>query len=306
MKMKGRIVRNNSKPKKLPVIGKIKVGEKITKNNKEIPVSLDYFVAEGKYKHIFDRKKSKTDALDIMFLSNDPAESCVERMEIRKGSKLFARGDGVTFEVWNGKDYEIKSITDDPDLIQKIEKECENEFDEVLTLYFVIVGINEVFGVWQFSTKGKDSSIPSIVNSFDKVKEIAGTIKFIPFTLSVKKVKSQKPDSKAAFPVVNLVANIGQEYLEKVHKHIESGGDFRELLTEDKIKDTLQIEHTEENAIDTDFVVIPSLEEKLQNCNHIEELDNIASEIRQSNLTENQKDTLKKIWMEKKNEFSKR
>ena len=301
--MKNRIVRKESK-NRMPIIGKIKVGQKINRGGKEIPTSLDYFVADGNYKHIFEKKFSGANRLDIAFISDDIGECCIERMEIRKGSKLFARGDGETFEVWDKsiKKYVLRNITEESNLIEEIEKECKSKFEEILTLYFLIIGINEVFGVWKFSTKGKESSIPSIRSSFDMVLEHAGKIKLMPFSLSVEKVKSQKPESKNLFPVVTLVANIGQEYLQKLKDHIGIDSNISGMITEDKIDSAvLEIEYNDEDIkanCDIDRLLL-----KIECCGSIEELKNVGFEIHKLDLEPQQTDVLRKRFSIKQKEL---
>jgi len=302
--MRNRIIRPDSKMR-MPVIGKIKVGEKIKKNGKELPVSLDHFIADGNYKHIFEQKFGKEPkTIDIIFISDDPKECCVERLEIRKGSKLFAKGDGHTFEVWDGQTqkYVVRNIIDEPYLVEEIEKACSSQFEEILTLYFLILGINEVFGVWKFQTKGKDSSIPSIVSSFDKVFEIAGRVKFIPFTMAVEKVKSQKPDSKSSFPVVSLVANIGQEYLDKLQQHLTSGVDISGIITQDKIDYVVaqqiedKTEPTQEAKVQYEFSIIPEIKQKIKDCKDIEKMSAIGQEINKMDLPEAHKIELRQCY----------
>ena len=141
--MEGRIIRQQEKHH-MPIIGKIKCGEKIEKNGKEYPVSYDYFIADGNYKHLFEKKFGKPKNIDIVFISNNLNESCSEYMEIRQGTKLFAKGNGREFQVYDKKtdQYIMRTIDQEPDLVDKIKKECNaglpvnkhSEFDEVLTL----------------------------------------------------------------------------------------------------------------------------------------------------------------------------
>ncbi len=303
--MKNRIVRENN-IKKIPIIGKIKVGEKVEKNGKSIPVSYDYFIADGNYKHLFEKQFHQKNSLDIVFVSDDPSECCVEQMEIRKGKKLYAKGDGVNFEVWDSSSqkYVLRNTENEPGLIQEIEKECNSEFQEVLSLYFLILGINEVFGVWKFSTKGKESSIPAIVSSFDMVLQVAGRIKFIPFTLSVEKVKSQKPDSKNLFPVVSLVANIGQEYMQKLKDHIGIGSGISGMLTEDKIDSAVQqIEYQKPDILENIDYDLDRIIVKIACCDNLSELRNVGYEIHKLNLTNDQVDLLKNKYRKRQKEL---
>jgi hypothetical protein len=303
--VKNRIIRENS-TRRIPIIGKIKVGEKIERNGKPQPVSYDYFVADGNYKHIFDRQFHQKNSLDIVFISDDPSECCVELMEIRKGKKLYAKGDGVNFEVWDSasQKYTLRNTENEPNLIQEIEKECNNEFQEVLNLYFLILGISEVFGVWKFSTKGKESSIPAIVSSFDMVLQVAGRIKFIPFTLSVEKVKSQKPDSKNLFPVVSLIANIGQEYMETLRDHIGIDSLISGMLTEDRIDSAVQqIEYQKPDILEKIDSDVDRMIVKMACCNSLQELKGVGYDIHKLNLSKEQVDVLKNKYREKQKEL---
>lgn len=285
----------------MPIIGRIKVGEKVKRDGIEFPVSNDYFSADGNYKHIFEKKFSGSKRLDITFISNDIGECCTEQMELRKGPKLYAKGDGETFEVWDKsiQKYVLRNTIEEPGLIEEIEKECQNKFEEVLTLYFLILGINEVFGVWKFSTKGKESSIPSIRSSFDLTLEHAGKIKFMPFTLSVEKVKSQKPDSKNLFPVVTLVANIGQEYLQKIKDHTGIDFNISGVITENKIDSAVQeIEYSNQ-----DLPIVDVLKNQIESCNTLKELKNIGKEIHNHNLEPERTYLLRVKYSEKQKEL---
>ena len=77
----------------------------------------------------------------------------------------------------------------------------------MLTLRFIIPSVRGIVGVWQFSTKGKASSVKNIRNSFDGVQQLRGTVTQTVFDLSVAFAKSNKPDTNSRYPVVSLVAN---------------------------------------------------------------------------------------------------
>jgi hypothetical protein len=254
--MQGRIKRDIESVR-IPIIGRIKCG---VKDDRGIPKSLDYFIAEGNYKAMFDREfGEKPTNIKIVFLSDDITETCNERLEIRKGAKLFAFGDGKDFKVWakDIEDYKDFSITEHPKIMEMCEQKAENKWQTVLTLRFLIPKISGVFGVWQLTTKGVESSIPQIVSVYDKVKSIAGTVMNIPFDLSIEKVKSQKPESKNLFPVIRLIPNVSQESLEVVRNFIESNKPVQGLLTDERIQELKSIpeEIPEDvaNTIDADY-----------------------------------------------------
>ncbi len=246
--MNGRIIREK-KTERLPIVGKIKIGKKTEKG---FPESLDYFIADGKYSGLFDAEyPNNPKNVEICFLSDNIEDVCFERYEIRKGMKLFAYGDGYNFFVWDDKEidnitgqagtYRKITLDDDPDIKAKVEKLTGETWDEVLTMRFLIPKIKGILGVWQLQTKGAQSSIPQIIGAFDSIQKIAGTVKNLVFDLSVKKVKDQKPNSKALFPVLQLVPNLSLSKLDEVRSIVENGIEIRGLLTEEKIDQVIEI-----------------------------------------------------------------
>jgi hypothetical protein len=91
--------------------------------------------------------------------------------------------------------------------------------------------------VWQLQTGGDKSSINAIRNTFDEIKEMAGTVVNIPFDLVVKKVTSNKPEAKSVYPVISLVPNISSENMEVLRKFFEAGLDIKKegMLNEQKL-----------------------------------------------------------------------
>lgn len=199
----------------LPEIGRLHIGKKqMGQNGKEYPVSVDYFIPAGKYAGIFTQALGeKPQTIQIIFPDDDPIKVCNERYEYRddKGA-LVARGDGRTFEIWDGKKYVPYSVDQYPDIMDQIAKNnptkrgAEN-WDIVLTLRFIVPAVRGIVGVWQFSTKGKASSVRNIRESFDGVQMMRGTVTQTVFDLSVQFAKSNKPNTNSRYPVVSLVAN---------------------------------------------------------------------------------------------------
>lgn len=210
-----------------------------TANGKERPTSLDYFRADGQYAALFHKELGPNPrSLPIIFLSDDLRECCHERYELRQGSKLYAEGDGETFKVWSAtaKKYVTLTNAQEPGLGARLKQEAGGDWQTILTLRFLILPLRSVWGCWSFSTKGEASSIPSIVAAFDAVKGIAKTVVGVPFDLTVKMVKSQKPGSESKYPVVRLVPNVGETHLQMLGELKEQGRTFHKALTAEVIE----------------------------------------------------------------------
>lgn len=214
--MGGRIItQGKTKTLKLPEAGRLHIGKKQTgQNGKEYPVSVDYFIPAGKYAELFTQKLGeKPQTLQIVFYSDDASEVCNERWEYRDNSgALVAEGDGEIFKVWDGKQRVPYSVKDYPDIMEWVTKNyptkrgAEN-WDIVLTMRFIIPAVDGVIGAWQFTTKGRASSIKNIRDSFDGVQMMRGSVTNTVFDLSVQFAKSNKPGVNSRYPVVSLVAN---------------------------------------------------------------------------------------------------
>lgn len=195
----------------LPEIGRLHIG---MKSDKGYPMSIDWFRATGKYAALFAKALGeKPSTIQIVFPSDDAGKVCDERYEYRddKGA-LVARGDGQVFEVWDGRKYAPYMVEQYPDIMRQITaknptKRGDDNWDIVLTLRFIVPAVRGVVGVWQFSTKGKASSVKNIRESFDSVQAIRGTVTTSVFDLSVQFAKSNKPNTNSRYPVVSLIAN---------------------------------------------------------------------------------------------------
>lgn len=222
---------------KFPRIGKIKVGQK---GPTGFPQSVDYFICDSKYAPFFQQVYGdKPTSIQIIFVSDDPAESCNERYECRDGAKLLGYGDGETTHLYNAAK-DAYEATDDRERIK-----AAGKWEVILTIQFIIPKIQGVFGVFTFTTKGDKSTIPQIRDAFDQVKQMAGTVVNIPFDLNVQKVKSQKPGSKSSFPVVSLVPNIAPANMEILNTYLNQGNTVKQLgpgpLSDEKITKTIHI-----------------------------------------------------------------
>lgn len=224
--MNGRITNRPSEEQSrlaLPRVGFIKIGYK---DERGLPRSTDYFSASGKYASLFAKAYGdKPQTIQIVFPSDDPEQVCNERYEYRDDDgRLMASGDGDTFQVWGGKQYQQLTVKDYPNLMTSIERRYPNKqyqrtgegWSIVLTLNFIIPCVQGIAGVWQFSTKGTASTIPQIRDVFDAMLQAKGYVRGIIFDLNVQFAKSQKPGDKSRYPVVTLIPNENEDNVKKV------------------------------------------------------------------------------------------
>lgn len=218
--MKGRI-NKLSVSNTLPLIGRIKVGMKVVnENGKEYPTSLDYFRATGKYADIFDKQfGEKCSRIGIVFITDDVTEACNQYYAAWDKGKLWGKGDGEVFSVWD--DVAKAYVEDVPKTDPRVKS--IKTWAEYVDLNFVIPSLNSVLGYWKFTTKGGKTSIPGIIKSFDFIKERAGTVIGFPFDLVVEKQKGYNPGAARNYPVVQLIANRGEENISAIKKFIDAG-----------------------------------------------------------------------------------
>lgn len=247
---KGRIANRNTETgaSTLPEIGKIKIGEK-KKNSAgtEYPSALDYFRATGTFANEFTNKFGlKPKELKVVFLSNDISEVCNQRFECWENGKRWGFGDGENFTLWDAtKKAYINDIPVTDPRVKQVGK-----WDEMLTLRFVLLELPGIMGYWSFQTKAKAVTIPSIVKSFDFVKEKAGSIVGFPFSLTVEKKVGYNPGDPKSYPVVSLVPNFTEQTIEMVQQYIEQGGNINRLTSRMIANsEVLKIEGGSENEV---------------------------------------------------------
>lgn len=218
-------------------IDRISVGEKAqTQYGKEYPVSSDHFIARGDYQQQFNALYGDAPTqLPILFVSSDTDHACDERLELRdKAGKLFAYGDGVTFWVYKeavGKYVESSTqvrptlMADSVSFLQKqtpADQHKNIKWKSVLRLRFVLRDF-PVLGYFQFTTGGEKTTIPAIRNVFDECLKTFGTVQYLPFVLTVKKVKSNTPGVSTRYPIVSLTPAMSLEEGLALRRHLESG-----------------------------------------------------------------------------------
>lgn len=233
-KQNGRISKrkNESTASILPEIGKVKIGMKATNaKGVEYPKAIDYFRPTGTFANEFTKLFGENcKKLNIAFISDDINEVCNQRFECWTDGKRWGYGDGETFTVFdksvNGaKGAYVENLPPTDARVKAL------KWDEMLTLRFVILEMKGIMGYWRFETKAKTVTIPSIIKSFDFVREKAGSIIGFPFSLIVEKKTGYSPGEPRLYPAVTLVPNFTEDSLTMVREYIEMGGNMNRVTT---------------------------------------------------------------------------
>lgn len=218
--MNGRIIRQDGNSRlALPRVGKIKIG---MKNEKGLPMSVDYFIPTGKYAALFTKAYGdKPQTIQIVFPEDNANNVCREEYEYRDDSgAVIARGDGEEFKVWNGREYQRLTTQDHPHLMDAVAKRYPvkrgDGWNVRLTMNFIVPTVKGIAGVWTLETNGALSSIPQVRDTFDCILRERGFARGIIFDLSVQFAKSQKPNSRSKYPVISLIPNESEENVERI------------------------------------------------------------------------------------------
>lgn len=244
--MNGRIKKNENEAANhrlnFPFLGRIKCGEKIKNaQGKEYPVSRPYFIASGKYAELFNQAYGeKANQIQIVFMDNDPALVCDERLELRDSAgRLIAFGDGESFSVFNERSskYEEFSIKLHPEIMSKLEAKWKNSWSSILRLRVLVPKISGIVGYWEIATKGVASSIPEITAVFDNMLMTNGFVKGVIFDLNVEIHKSNKPNSRDQYPVLSIVPNHSPKNLEIIKRHFSLGNHLNQIEHDTRTQD---------------------------------------------------------------------
>lgn len=223
----------------LPLIGKIHIG---IKTDRGFPRSIDWFRPAGKYSELFTQALGeKPSTIQIIFPDDNPVNVCNEQYTYRDDAgRLIAKGDGETFEIWNGTRYVPYKTDVYPNIMQQVAEKNPNKrvkagkdgWDIELTMRFIIPAVRGIVGVWGFTTKGAASTIPNVRESFDAVQRMRGTVTNSVFDLSVSFATSNKPGENSKFPVVSLVANDNR--CDEIRAMLQPQKNMQSLLLESK------------------------------------------------------------------------
>lgn len=233
------------------VLGKVKVGKVVeNKNGKSYPTSIGYFRftsnEQRRVKKMGEIFGEEPTSIPITFPGNDVNEYCTQRFELRNGAgQLVAYGDGEVFYKSTKTGFVEISKAES----KKLNKATETQWSEVLILRFVVLGYPE-FGLWEFRTKGKDTSIPQIISTFDTALEHAGRVQMLPFRLTVHKHKSNRAEANRQYPVVNLLLDASPEMVENIRS---LGDGVKGLITPEKIQ--MQLEGPQGEGIEEAIII---------------------------------------------------
>ncbi|MCP4651283.1 MAG: hypothetical protein GY853_14540 [PVC group bacterium] len=292
--MKGRIQRADNKADNIPPkVGNIRIG---IKDSRGIPKAIDYFLCDSNYKKTFnDVFGEKPNLLKIVFPSDKPEEVCRQQFEGRdKAGNLVYTSDGINHMLFN---YDSGCLIpcEENELLQAKErgirvmtgygrnKKTEivqiTQESEVLFLKFMIIKMSGILGTFVLTTKAAASSIPSIIASFDYVLERAGpNFIHVPFDLSVKIHKSNKPGTVSKYPVLTLAGIISPESLLILAKSRNISWQLNEFINDENINQLG--EDTEMNS-NVKKLMVPDRKEYI--INDLNEFrDNILFEVSQS------------------------
>ncbi len=223
----GRITKTTtSNNKSFKRIGFIKIGEKTEEGH---PKPLDHFIATGPYADQFHNIKGKTCVkFTVVFNSDNDDDVCDHREEAwdatgKLGYAIGKPDGGKRYFIYDKNADQYLETPEDHEKVKSIIK----QFEEILTLRFIIPEIRGVFGLWELNTSAKDTSIGKITSSFDEVKALTGgRVAWIPFDLVLTIHKKKTPGSRNKFPILDLVPNIGSEALARL---AEFSGDLKSL-----------------------------------------------------------------------------
>lgn len=201
--------------RRMPRIGKIHLGIKVTKNKKgedcaPYPRATDYFVYPGEgsagYELIDELLKEygeKPKELPIIFPLEDEEAICSQYYRCYSRSRgLVCRGDGETC---------MRMIdTDSGDLVNKDSentelkemtcegRECPNyakgNCREIMNLQFMLPKISGL-GVWQIDTSSINS-IRNINSCLELIRSVYGRVRMVPLFLSIEPMEVTPPNTK--------------------------------------------------------------------------------------------------------------
>lgn len=225
MLIKKELVRKPHRPR---TIGNIKCGGK---NAKGYPESHDYFSCEGDYKSLFDahygEKPSK-----IMIKFDGELDQCLDhRYVLAKSTQsrhdIIAYTDLETYFVYHNGEYKPYLASEHKGIHENLELKHNLQWKEELSLYFYVYGVN-VLGKFRFITHAENSTIIQIRDTISEVFDRYDTIVPFVFDLTVKKVKSNKPEVTHNFPVVSLNLNMSVEARLALNEQVENGLNLKE------------------------------------------------------------------------------
>lgn len=195
-------IKDLSNKGRIPRLGKIRLGVR-TENSKgtEYPKAVDFFVCPPEVRAVYGDKPKK---LNIFFVSDDVNEIFPQwYKKYGKSTGLVCKGDGVTALAVNPQTGTFEEVECTGRDCKYYGKDCRH----VGNLYFMIKNVPR-FGVYQLDT----SSVNTILNingGLEFAKNLTkGTLKLVPFVLSVVPQEVSPEGKKKTVYVLNLEADL--------------------------------------------------------------------------------------------------
>lgn len=222
-------IKGVSEIRRLPRLGKIRLGIKVTPPGKNpYPKATDFFVVPD---DIMEYVSDKPKQLQIMFPVEDAEVFAPQFLKCYSFTQgLICRGDGVKtirkVDVDTGdiashltEQWEFREMTCNPDTCPQAvgdpERDIKPQCRRVMNLLFVLPNVPGL-GVWQLDT----SSFYSIVNinsCLDVIRGLCGRISGIPLTLSLEPREVTPPGiKKKTVHVLHIRSNLKLADLQKI------------------------------------------------------------------------------------------
>lgn len=206
-------------PRRLPEIGKIKIGKKgekkTSKNNNEfrLPKKLDHFwistLEQGEDDNFVEDKRTtqivreylgekygasenvKITRIPVILPFDTPEMNCMTRIARYTGSQCTGVSDGETYWEVNPETNQRKEIP------EPSPRDLQNNWKWNGTLSVIIQGAERVGGVWKFRTTGYNS-IVDLMSSMDLIAlHTGGRLAGVPLELVVRPRRATDPKGRA-------------------------------------------------------------------------------------------------------------
>ena len=208
-----------------PIVGKIKIGEKVNNNGKTYPKSTDHFLIKFDQpmfqKAVGDHFNSqKIASIPIRFATANDDFNIYNALEVRDSSgKLYAYTDLDKLFVANKErkgdaylDVTAQAIERQKSIEAAVQAICQTlstekykcEAKEVLRLRFSLAN-TDLQGCFELRTSASKSSIQGIVDAYEASKNSLGDITEARFMLSVKMHTSNRSGISSVYPVLQMI-----------------------------------------------------------------------------------------------------
>lgn len=181
------MIKGLSDKRRLPRMGKIRLGVMVKKGEKTYPTEVDYFVCPDIVKKQYGDEPKE---LIIVFPMEDE-EKFFQQFYMKYGhGVLQCKGDGVNGTYF---DMDKMSFEEKPCPCEHLEsKKCK----AVGRLQFMLPEVEEAAGVWQIDTSSKNSII-DINSGIEYIRKICGRISMIPIKLIRAEMETHRVDEKS-------------------------------------------------------------------------------------------------------------